>query len=163
MALQSSGTIKMSEINTELGRTSTATISLDSAENGTYATINTASASYPSASNPASMSEWYGYDHSASSASGYQALLSRDTTSSSNEACEGLSAIDTVYKDGSSSTPAAGDQLYSDSSLSTNLSPSPGFGAWYKYEDVDGGNIPYAVYLLQGSGGECVIETFSAC
>ena len=68
MALQSSGTIKMSEINTELGRSSNSEISLDSAENGSYATINTASASYPSSSNPANMSEWYSYDHSASSA-----------------------------------------------------------------------------------------------
>ena len=67
MALQSSGTIKMSEINTELGRSSTSQISLDSAENGSYATINTASSSYPASGNPASMSEWYSYDHSASS------------------------------------------------------------------------------------------------
>jgi hypothetical protein len=65
MALQSSGTIKMSEINTELGRSSNATISLDSAESGTYATINTASASTPNDARPASMSEWYSYDHSA--------------------------------------------------------------------------------------------------
>ena len=65
MALQSSGTIKMSEINTELGRSSTATISLDTAENGGYGAINTLSPSYPSSSSPASMSEWYGYNHTA--------------------------------------------------------------------------------------------------
>lgn len=65
MALQSSGEIRMSQINTELGRSSTAQISLDTAENGGYATINTNSSSRPSASNPASMSEWYGYNHSA--------------------------------------------------------------------------------------------------
>ena len=63
MALQSSGTIKMSEINTELGRSSTATISLDTAENGGYGAINMSSPSYPSSSNPAAMSEWYGYNH----------------------------------------------------------------------------------------------------
>lgn len=66
MALQSSGAIKMSEINTELGRSSSATVSLDSAESGTYATINTASPSFPSDARPASMSEWYSYDHSYS-------------------------------------------------------------------------------------------------
>jgi len=162
MALQSSGTIKMSEINTELGRSSTATISLDTAENGGYATINTSSASYPSASNPASMSEWYGYDHSASSSSGYEGTLSRDAYTESGEACS-LSAVDTVYKDGSSSSPASADQLYSDSSLSTNLSPNPGFGKWYKYIDVDGGNVEYIVYLLEGGSGECVIETYEPC
>ena len=162
MALQSSGTIKMSEINTELGRSSTATISLDDAENGTYATINTASASYPSATNPASMSEWYGYDHSASGSSGYEGSISRDAYSESGETCA-LETVDTVYKNGSSSAPDYGDQLYSNSSLSTNLSPAAGFSLWYKYIDVDGGNVEYIVYLLQGSGGECVIETFSAC
>ena len=43
MALTSSGQIKMSEINTELGRTSTtANTSLEDQSDGTYATINTA-------------------------------------------------------------------------------------------------------------------------
>lgn len=65
--MQASGTISMSQINSEFGRSSTAGISLDTAENGGYATINTASASRPSGTNPASMSEWYGYNHNASS------------------------------------------------------------------------------------------------
>lgn len=65
MALQSSGPIKMSQINAELGRSSTATISLDTAENGGYATINTCGSPYPLGANSASMSEWYGYNHTA--------------------------------------------------------------------------------------------------
>jgi len=161
MALQSSGTIKMSEINTELGRSSTATISLDSAESGTYATINTASSSYPNDARPASMSEWYSYDHSA--ASGYSGNISDRSESSTNEACEGLDVETSVYKNGSSSTPAVGDYIFTNSGLSTNLVPGQGFGAWYKYEDVPGGNVPYAVYLLEGSSNECVIEGVSAC
>ena len=64
MALPSSGTIAMSQINTELGRAAGNTISLDSAENGSYATINQCSPSRPSADNPAAMSEWRGYNHS---------------------------------------------------------------------------------------------------
>lgn len=67
MTMPASGTISMSQINTELGRSSTAAISLDTAENGGYATINTASSSRPNGSNPAAMSEWYSYNHSASS------------------------------------------------------------------------------------------------
>ena len=161
MALQSSGTIKMSEINTELGRTSTATISLDSAESGTYATINTASASYPNDARPASMSEWYSYDHSA--ASGYQGTISERSNPDSNEACGALEVETTVYKNGSSSTPVAGDYIFTDSGLSTNLVPGQGFGAWYKYEDVTGGNVPYSIYLLEGNSNECVIESVSAC
>jgi hypothetical protein len=160
MALQSSGTIKMSEINTELGRSSNATISLDTAENGGYATINTASPSYPSSSNPASMSEWYSYDHSSSSA--YIGLIARDGIPNSNEACQ-FGATLQIYKNGSSSTPAVGDLLYANASLTTNYNPSSGFGLWYKYEDTEAGNLPYSIYLLQGAGGTCFIEAVNAC
>jgi len=65
MTLPSSGQISMSQINTELGRSSTAQISLNDAENGDYGAINQNSASKPNASNPAAMSEWYGYNHNA--------------------------------------------------------------------------------------------------
>ena len=161
MALQSSGTIKMSEINTELGRSSNATISLDSAESGTYGAINTSSSSYPSDARPASMSEWYSYDHST--ASGYSGNISERSESSTNEACEGLDVETAVYKNGTSSTPAVGDYLFTNSGLSTNLVPGQGFGAWYKYEDVSGGNVLYAVYLLETFNNECGIESVLAC
>ncbi len=65
MALQSSGAISMSQINTELQRSASAQISLDTAENGGYVAINQCSPSRPSSSNPATMSEWYGYNHTA--------------------------------------------------------------------------------------------------
>jgi hypothetical protein len=66
MTLPSAGNqIAMSQINTELGRSSNATISLDTAENGGYVAINTNSPSYPSAGNPAAMSEWWSYNHNA--------------------------------------------------------------------------------------------------
>ena len=67
MALQSSGQIKFSELNTELGRTSTNKIGLGAAEGGTYAAINSASTSKPDGSTPNAISEWFSYDHSASS------------------------------------------------------------------------------------------------
>ena len=146
MALQSSGTIKMSEINTELGRTSTATISLDSAESGTYATINTASASTPNNARPASMSEWYSYDHSASAASGYDGSLSRDPAEE-GEACQ-LEAGEQVYKNGTSSTPIATDELYTDSALTTTYSASQ--EGWHKYIDNSGGGIEYIIYIVNG-------------
>jgi hypothetical protein len=61
MALQSSGQISMGDINVELGRTRTAIISLDTAENGGYVTINARSTN-KSATNPATISEWYSYN-----------------------------------------------------------------------------------------------------
>lgn len=66
MALPSSGEIKMSQINLELGRSGSAQISLNSAEDGGYAAINQCSASHPNPNNPSTLSEWYGYNHSAS-------------------------------------------------------------------------------------------------
>jgi hypothetical protein len=65
MAIPATGQIAMSAINTELGRSATAQISLDAAENGTYATINVNSFNRPNGANPAAMSEWRKYNHSA--------------------------------------------------------------------------------------------------
>ena len=65
MTLPSSGTLTMNAINSELGRSSNSQISLDTAENGGYGAINQNSRSRPNASNPAAMSEWYGYNHNA--------------------------------------------------------------------------------------------------
>ena len=67
MALQSSGAISISDIGAELNQGTGQTISLYQAERGTYEAINSASASKPNGVNPHSMSEWYSYDHSASS------------------------------------------------------------------------------------------------
>jgi hypothetical protein len=67
MALQSSGQIKMSEINTELSRTSNVEISLSDASDGTLATLNTnnAAADRPDGTAPHAMSEWFSYNHTA--------------------------------------------------------------------------------------------------
>ena len=65
MALQASGTISLSQIGNELGFATGTTISLDTAENGGYNTINVSSVSRPNSANPAAMSEWYGYNQSA--------------------------------------------------------------------------------------------------
>jgi hypothetical protein len=66
MALPPPGvSLAMSQINTELGRSSTAQISLDTAENGGYGAINVNSRSRPNGANPAAISEWYRYNHTA--------------------------------------------------------------------------------------------------
>ena len=69
MALQSSGQIKMSELNTEFGLLAERQLGLKDASDGTAATINTANASTdrPDGTAPHAISEFYGYDHSASS------------------------------------------------------------------------------------------------
>ena len=72
MAVPGSGELSLGKIRQELqtnnyaaGPYTAAATSLDDAENGTIATINTCSAVYPLSANPANMSEWYAYDHDA--------------------------------------------------------------------------------------------------
>ena len=146
MALPSSGQLSLNDIKTELGAAST-NVSLSSMS-------NTAGFSEPDA-----ISDFYGYSATTS----YEGTISERSNSDSNEACGGLEVETTVYKNGSSSTPAVGDYIFTNSGLSTNLVPAEGFGVWYKYEDVPGGNVPYAIYLLEGNSNECVIESVSAC
>lgn len=67
--LPSSGSISLSQINTELGRAYNSQISLDAAENGSYVGINQNSSIKPSSTNPAAMSEWRGYNHSCTAVS----------------------------------------------------------------------------------------------
>lgn len=63
MTLVRSGQLGLGDINVELGRSRTSQISLDTAENGGYGAINQNSRSRPSSTNPAAVSEWYGYNH----------------------------------------------------------------------------------------------------
>ena len=67
MAIVASGPISFANINTELGRSSTAELGINEAEAGGYGAINTNSTSRPNGSTPNGMDEWYGYDHTADS------------------------------------------------------------------------------------------------
>jgi hypothetical protein len=167
MALQTSGTIKMSEINTELGRSSTATISLDTAENGGYATINTASTSYPSSGNPASMSEWYSYNHTASSSSSFTVY---STGFNEDSAACNLFYNDNLtlyYGSGSPACLTTNAYVYTDEAKST---PFDGGDLWYSskscgkaYYITEGGyvenledctSVPYGLISESSTGGE---------
>ncbi len=86
MAIPGSGTLSAQTINFELARSRTAELSIDTAENGGYATINTSSPSRPNSGNPAAYSEWYGYDHTAGGPSFSPIILGTDI-SSANRAC----------------------------------------------------------------------------
>ena len=70
MAITTSGQIKYSDINFELGRSSTATIAIHLAELGIYGSINTNSSSRPDGTSSSTISEWYGYNHTASGGGG---------------------------------------------------------------------------------------------
>jgi len=160
MALPSSGTIKMSQINTELGRSATATISLDNAESGVYGTINTNSSSRPNNNRPAAMSEWYSYDHDAAPpVTPYPGRISSTAADISTEACFNDVTVE-IYKDGVSPDPQQGDILYSNDTLSIPYNVRD-FNKWYKYEDLVTSQI-YSVYIIDG-GGVSIIDDAQLC
>lgn len=74
MTLPLSGTLEASDINVELGRSATATISLKDAETGVYGAINTCSFYHPNGLAPYAISDWYGYDHNAACLNSYYAM-----------------------------------------------------------------------------------------
>jgi len=83
MAIGSS-TVKMSEINTELGRSSNTFISLTDAATGVYVAINTDSPMYPNADGvaPHQMQDWQLYDHDYVVDNAPNALITGGTSSS---------------------------------------------------------------------------------
>lgn len=79
MALQSSGTISLANVNQELGRASNSQISLNVFLSGGIPVVQTGSGNIninqcssfkPDASAPTSLNEWYSYNHSASCGGG---------------------------------------------------------------------------------------------
>lgn len=157
----------MSEINTELGRSSTATISLDSAESGVYATINTASPSYPNNARPASMSEWYSYNHTASSSSSF--TIYSTGYNETSEACTLFynDNLTLYYGSGAAACMTSNDYVYTDAAKST---PFNGNNLWYSSKSCskayfitaqgyveniqDCISVPYGLLSEAGAGGE---------
>jgi hypothetical protein len=93
MALPASGnSISMSQINTELGRSSSAQISLNLAEAGNYATINPYSSARPNGYTPNAMSEWFDYNHAATSGGGGCSEYGYSCTSDV-DCCAGYSCV----------------------------------------------------------------------
>ena len=114
MAVPSSGAISMIGIRREIGNNNYSatngylSISLANMSTGVNGTINTANAvgDRPNGSAPHSMSEFYSYDHDATSVS-YNSLITVYNADSSLEACgEDVTSV-TIYYD---STDTATDE-----------------------------------------------------
>lgn len=112
MALAASGQISISQINTELGRTSTTTnTSLKQCSDGTNGTINTANATAdrPNTTAPHSMSEFYSYNHTLSSVTEFYTSYN-----SRSNPC-GAERETKYWHDGSGTLPTTEDTIFADS------------------------------------------------
>jgi len=85
MVLPSTGnTISFNDIRIELGISSQAPFSIDTAENGGYVAINKCANPFPASANPAAISEWWSYDHDVSS---IEIGLTDSNATSCSDAC----------------------------------------------------------------------------
>ena len=142
MALPSSGQISFSDINTELGQGSDAELSLNDAAQGNVATINTNSTNTPDSSTPHSISEWYGYDHSATGGGSLTEFNAGGAFGFLFEACEAQDNGGTFYHDGGGSLPTYGDGVFSDEEGSSPAEPGYYFVTTsYVFQIDDGGSV----------------------
>ena len=141
MAVPDSGAISMLGIRREIGNNNySATngylaISLTSMSTGVNGTINTAndSANRPDGSTPHSMSEFYSYDHDATSVT-YNSLNTVYNSDSSTEACgEDVTAI-TIYYDSNDSATAEGTLWYTSNTGATEVE-----SGYYKFALLSAG------------------------
>ena len=113
MALTSSGEISFSDINIELGQGISAELSLNDAAQGNVAAINTNSTNTPDSSTPHSISEWYGYDHSATGVT-LTEFNAGGAFDELEQACEAQDNSATFYHNGSNAFPVIDDFVYED-------------------------------------------------
>lgn len=117
MAVPSSGTLSLRGLGREKvydnysSTSALINVSLSNLATGTgYDSTNAASTSKPNSTTPHSMSEWYGYDHDATSATLYNfdgAINSNDAT-----ACTNATNSPTTYKSTNSAGLSNGATIY---------------------------------------------------
>jgi hypothetical protein len=119
MALTASGQLSLGDIATEMG------VSLTNVSLTTQSTtgINTNSESKPDGSTPHAISEFYSYDHSATSLTAF--TVDETPYEDGEGACAEGSPGAEWYHDGGGTYPTTGDTVYTDSGGTTN--PEDGF------------------------------------
>ena len=135
MAVPSSGRLSMLGIRREIGNnnysssTTYANISLEDMSEGINGTINTnnAIADRPNGANPHAMSEFYNYDHDASSGSSLTSFASSGIALSSPANVCNQSTFYTFYHDGNGVLPTTGDTVYTSSSGGSSNYLSSGY------------------------------------
>jgi len=112
MVLPSTGnTISFNDIRIELGISTQAPFSIDTAENGGYVALNKCAVPAPNASNPASISEWWSYDNDAVSTE--IGLMDKSATSCADACALSVAGTDVLYWNTGQTT------VYTDSTCNT--------------------------------------------
>jgi hypothetical protein len=114
MALTASGQLSLGDIATEMG------VSLSNVSLTTQSTtnVNQSSTSKPDGSTPHAVSEFYSYDHSATSLTAFN--VDANPYEDAEGACAEGSSNTTWYHAGGGTYPTDGDIVYTDSGGSTN-------------------------------------------
>lgn len=156
MAIPTSGQIGVSQhLNRELGRSINAQFSIDTAENGGYGAINSNSRSRPSATNPASFSEWYGYTHVSGPGPVTGLVLDMGYSSDAgdegaNNACAGYQGL-TIYAEDE------GNNWWSQSIFRNSSYTIFALRGWYSDQPNEGG------YTVRYWGGSSWATEASLC
>lgn len=126
MVLPSTGnTISFNDIRIELGISTQAPFSIETAENGGYVAINKCANPYPSSADPASISEWWSYDNSAAAVE--LGLMDSNPTSCADACAEAVSGDVILYYNQGQTT------LFTDNTCNTLASN----GVTTYYADID--------------------------
>jgi len=113
MALQSNGQISLSNISSEMNLIDS---NLSLAGLSTHSTLNNASANKPNEVAPHVLTEFYSYDHSASSTPVLKMIMGSTPTTkyrATSESCE-YEPTNEYWHDGDSSIAMVGDKIYAD-------------------------------------------------
>jgi hypothetical protein len=90
MTLTGSGQISFNDIRVELNVPSQSPFTLGESSRNIYATIQQCQTPFPSSTNPDSISEWYGYNHSATASLTINEASMDYTSSNCTDACNAL-------------------------------------------------------------------------
>ena len=128
MSVPGSGLIRLSGIFSEINEDDYSalnndgeTLKLSQMFDGTWGTLNLNSSEYPTNINPDRMSEFHGYNHTASAA--LYSYSSSPVQSKSPCGYNNSGVTNTYYHSGSSALPASGNTAYSNSGGTTTLEP----------------------------------------
>lgn len=149
MALPSSGQITINMIRDELGLPSQANFSLHTARQGGYVPLNSCSPYLPPSSGEISLSDWYGYSHSANKPSGL-------VTYNGVSFYYGSVNI-TIYKNGSvlaQRGPTSGN--YGSIYIGNSYSPGDTIRVTAAGTPTSGGSITSFGYSVDGTVTDCL-------